>query len=71
MSNDLNQKETVNVLLVYLLQLQYLAIQSIENKNHDLLVKNNGNEKLSKMPKTSEKSSELPTISKHANAKKP
>ncbi|CAG8796866.1 12185_t:CDS:1, partial [Dentiscutata erythropus] len=41
MSNDINPKETVNVPLVYLLQLQHLAIQSIEKKHHDFLVKNN------------------------------
>ncbi|CAG8816280.1 4360_t:CDS:2, partial [Gigaspora margarita] len=58
MSNDINPKETVNVLLIYLLQLQYLAIQSFENNHHDLLVKNNDNEEFSKIPETSEKSSE-------------
>ncbi|CAG8656429.1 45805_t:CDS:2 [Gigaspora margarita] len=43
MSNDI--KETVNVPLVYLLQLQHLAIQSIEKKHHDFLVKNNEQKK--------------------------
>ncbi|CAG8569762.1 14982_t:CDS:2 [Dentiscutata heterogama] len=50
MSNDINPKKTINVLLVYLLQLQHLAIQSIEKKHHDFLVKNNVQKKKPSCP---------------------
>ncbi|CAG8732078.1 1611_t:CDS:2 [Gigaspora margarita] len=58
-----NPEETINVPLIYLMQLQYLAIQTIEKNHNDLLKKNNGNEELSKLPKPSEKSSKFNTIS--------
>ncbi|KAF0530124.1 MATA-HMG [Gigaspora margarita] len=40
MSNSINPEETVNVLLLYLMQLQYLAIQFIETIRNELLSKN-------------------------------
>ncbi|CAG8796067.1 29937_t:CDS:2 [Gigaspora margarita] len=63
MSNNINPEETINVPLIYLMQLQYLAIQSIKKNHNDLLKKNDGNEELSKLPKPSEKSSMFNTIS--------
>ncbi|CAG8678128.1 5202_t:CDS:2 [Gigaspora margarita] len=39
MSNNINPEETANVPLIYLMQLQYLAIQSIEKNHNDLLKK--------------------------------
>ncbi|CAG8806325.1 18279_t:CDS:1, partial [Gigaspora margarita] len=63
MSNNINPEETVNVPLIYLMQLEYLAIQSIEKNHNDILMKNDRNEELSKLPNPSEKSSNFNTIS--------
>ncbi|CAG8848331.1 17854_t:CDS:1 [Gigaspora margarita] len=71
MSNNINPEETVNVPLIYLMQLEYLAIQSIEKNHNDLLMKNDGNEELSKLPNPSEKSSNFNTISIRTKAKNP
>ncbi|CAG8851297.1 1825_t:CDS:2, partial [Gigaspora margarita] len=70
MSNNINPEETVNVLLIYLIQLKYLAIQSIKRNHNDLLKKNNSNKELSKLPKPSEKSSKFNTFSIRTKAKK-